>query len=55
MIKENIRKRYSVHSRKINWIDAFLQDAAQLFKLHNIYFIKISQKIVIYKSNTKYQ
>ena len=30
-----------------------LQDAVQLFKLHNMYFAKLSQIIVIYNSKTK--
>ena len=47
MIKEKIIKLYSVY-----WSDGLLQDAVQLFQLCNMYFVKISQIIVICKATS---
>ena len=39
MIKKNIMKNYFVYSFTIKLSDDLLQDALQLFKFHNMYFV----------------
>ena len=54
-IIENIIKKLFCVSHQINSTNGSLKYVVQLFKSDNMYFVKFSKIIVIYKTNTKYQ